>query len=78
MLLVEPVMESPRWQALLPGEVFQGQSAGAVTGNDCGDLLETLNRMMVAIMFHPPILPVLLALHRMCPPYRLRLFVRIG
>ena len=72
MLLVKPVMQSPRRYAVLPSKLLQSHFAGAVAGNECGDQFRSLIRGLVTIFFHPPILPAHTRLHRPHPLYPLR------
>ena len=71
VLLVKPVMQSPRWYSVLAGKPLQSQSAGAVTGNHGGNLFSGLARASVGVIFHPPILPSPAPVHRSHPLYRL-------
>ena len=58
---------------MLSSKCLQSQSAGAVAGNDCGDLFSSSIWAVVTITFHPPMLTARTRLHRLHLPYRLRL-----
>ena len=73
MLLVKPVMQSPKRYSVLSSKLLQSHFAGAVAGNECGDHFRSLTRGLVTIFFHPPILPTHTQLHRLHPLYPLRL-----
>ena len=73
VLLVKPVMQSPRRYPVLSRKLLQSHFAGAVAGNECGDHFGSLTRGLVTIILHPPILPAHTHLHRLHPLYPLQM-----
>lgn len=55
--LIYPIMQPAGWQAMLLGESWQSQSAGAVSMDPGGDFIAGVVAVIASVSFHARTLP---------------------